>query len=142
MSLLSIVAEAAGALSLPVPTAVAAASDASSVLWFNLAKREAITNKVLIERQQSVGVQWICGLAKVAGDDAEFGTNLADSLHVSLCGIRARLDLNEFEVGAQPGGLLHFGDRHADQGAGGMSDENVLNALAAGFADQQQRFGR
>ena len=40
MSLLTIVQEAAGALSLPVPTSVAAASDTSSVLWFNLAKRE------------------------------------------------------------------------------------------------------
>jgi hypothetical protein len=40
MTLLTIVQEAAGALSLPVPTAIVGASDASAILWFNLAKRE------------------------------------------------------------------------------------------------------
>src|SRR5882672_2469038 len=40
MSLISIVQEAAGSLSLPVPTTIVGNANASEVLWLNLAKRE------------------------------------------------------------------------------------------------------
>ena len=108
----------------------------------NFGDGEAVAVQVLVKLEQAVGVERIAGLAEIAREDTEFGTDLADTLRIEGGRVGIGFDPFEFEISAEPGGFLHLGDGHTDERIHSVSDEDILNALAARFADEEEGFGR
>ena len=94
-------------------------------------------------RDQIVG-KWVIGLTAIAAQDHMRRSEFADRVIVLRDSEgRARADHevgHKFDIRAEPGGLLHLRHAHVDRTAECVRRDDSLDALAPGFADDEQRF--
>src|SRR4051794_33060111 len=104
--------------------------------------RNAGAPQGLEERLETVRMQRVLRLSQVARQDARGRSDGPDRLYV-ICDFEFLIGpdqgvVDELEIGALPGGLLHLGNRHSDTGEHGVSDDDPIDSLTAGLPDDRE----